>query len=319
MCAVLRLGRAEDRNPRSCRAGRQDRERTALLSLLAAASLAFGAHAAPTAKPALTNWDAKKNGSPKVYKQQGLTLTARRGKAGPVLTVSDGKAKPLSITGAETPGDTVTLDFGAFALDRRLGGAQVLVSSFTFGAHCCFRYQLATKRGGAWTVRTLGEWDGAGMPMPRDIDGDGRLELLAGDQSFLYAFDSYAGSDVPAQVFEVHNGRLIDVSTQPRYRAAYEADLVRQKEACELGEPGVCAAYAATLARLGRVAEVWPLVEKAKPGQGGANPEDPAIWLPGGKKRVFKNFRESLEWFLADRGYIPMTEKTPSGRLVDTK
>src|SRR6476469_6039363 len=74
--------------------------------------------------------------------------------------------------------------------DSRL---EVLVDTFTGGAHCCFQtdvldYVSAKKYG-----RVRGHWRDAGYNL-RDLDGDGRPEFVTADARFAYEFAPYAFS-----------------------------------------------------------------------------------------------------------------------------
>lgn len=283
-----------------------------------AASKTAGATPTPAPTPTWIEWNADEDGSPHAFPAGPFRVTVTKAQTPddlfqPVLTVSDGKGADLTLRGAEGSMSSAQAEFMAAALDRQATGSQLLLRTFTYGAHCCFAYQLAERRGQAWVVHDLGQYDGTGMPEPQDVDGDGRLELVGGDQRFLYAFAAYAFSAVPPQVLEVVGGKTIDVSADPRYRAAFESDAAKSRQACqERPEPGICLAYAATMARLNRLDEAWPLVEAADPtarGQDGG-PDDcwgGRTYCVGDRKIAVKSFREKVERFLADNGYLPRT------------
>lgn len=261
-------------------------------------------------------WDADTDGSPRTYERGGYHLTLAKvtrpdGLLAPELIIADDKGEPLRVMGAGGGSRLTRADVGVFALDRRSPRPQVLLRSFTYGAHCCFRYKLAERRDGAWVVHDLDAWDGAGRPEPMDLDGDGRLELSAGDQRFLYAFESYAGSPVPPRIFEVVDGQLIDVSTAPRFRPIYVRVATAGRRRCaETASPGSCLEYAASMARLGRLEEAWVLVGKADPELRGDHAADDCwggrtVCLADGRKVTVGSFREKVRLFLADLGYIP--------------
>lgn len=270
---------------------------------------------ASAATPALIEWEAEKDGNPRSYQAGPFSVTLAKastedGLLRPVLTISDGRGPPLTLPGAEGSMATARAEFTAAALDRRSAGPQLLVRTFTYGAHCCFEYKLVERRDGRWLVHDLGQFDGAGMPTPSDVDGDGRLELLGGDQRFLYAFGPYAFSAVPPQVHEIVGGKLVDVSADPRYRSAYEADAAKARKACQANpEPGVCIPYAATMARLGRLEEAWPVILAADPGpEGGDSPVGcwgGRTYCDGDRQIPATSFRHKVELALTGLGYLP--------------
>jgi hypothetical protein len=294
------------------------------LSLAACKSVPAQAESAPAESAqaaAWTAWRADADGDPKAYRVgPGLTLTLRNGDSGdgdgsavPELTISDGEGRSLDFAGACCAPRSAAADFvAAPALDPALGRDQILVRSFTHGAHCCFAYQLVGRRDAHWTVRDLGQWDAAGRPEPADLDGDGRMELRAGDQRFLYAFESYAGSVTPPQVWRVSDGALVDASADSRFRAVFEHAERRYRDGCEdRAAPGACLAYAAVMARLGRLAEAWPLVEAADPERDPDLADSPIecwrgrVYCRGQEVIPVGSFREKVELFLRDAGYLP--------------
>src|SRR5580704_5375964 len=77
-------------------------------------------------------------------------------------------------------------------LDRSASVAQVVMTSFTGGAHWCTETQIASSDSdGRWSVLKADRLDGDGYQF-EDSDGDGVSELVSVDNSFLYAFDAYA-------------------------------------------------------------------------------------------------------------------------------
>jgi hypothetical protein len=243
-------------------------------------------------------------------------LVGKDGLATPVLTVAAAGKQPLQIRGAQA-GTTTVADFGVFQLDRKQPQPVVLFRSFTGGAHCCIDYKLASRENGRWRVRNLGSWDGSAAPQIIDVDGDGRLELVAWDQRFLYQFDSYAGSVAPPVVYELAGGQLIDVSTQARYRPAFASKLAAFRSYCEGQTPnGACAGYVATAARVGEATPAFAVLDlHTGPGRGEAPdswsvPEHCGATASGfgckkGPAKSFETLHQAVEWFLQDLGYLP--------------
>jgi S1-C subfamily serine protease len=94
---------------------------------------------------------------------------------------------------------------------------QVIATHFTGGAHCCTIMKVLTFVDGRWETVNVGEFDSDG-PQIEDLNGDGVVELVGKDQSFDYAFASYAESYAPPKVFRLTGGRLADISRTPEVR-----------------------------------------------------------------------------------------------------
>ena len=199
-------------------------------------------------------------------------------------------------------------DFAVVQLDTKVPQRQVLFSSFSGGAHCCTSLTLLEVKDGAWRSTDLGQWDGDTPALPRDVDDDGVKEFLFVDQSFLYAFDSYAGSWAPTVVMTVSDGRLRDVSAQPRFRALYQRDLPEMRKACGERANGACAAYVATAARVGQLDQAWAYMLRSYDQTSdwtypSACRVRTADQCPAEAEYKFETFPEALQWFLGEAGY----------------
>jgi serine protease Do len=155
----------------------------------------------------------------------------------------DGKAdemSPATVTGFENGkqvfefkfGDPEEyVNFGATArvvnLDPTSDTPEIMISRYSGGAHCCTTNWVISKQNGAaeWTAEMSGPMDGEGIFNFRDIDGDGSVELLHVDNSFLYAFDSYASSLAPWRVLQLRGSKLVDVTTEPKFASFRRQDL----------------------------------------------------------------------------------------------
>jgi hypothetical protein len=279
----------------------------AVLAMLPSA--AAGAIAKP---PAWINWDSSSD-RPKAHQVRGFTLTTSvrrdRGIAIPVLTVRSKGRRPLRVVGSggmSFPGAAVTV----FPANRPQGQPIILFRSYTGGAHCCEAYRLIEPTPKAWRVSRIGQWDGSG-PTPVDVDGDGRLELLARDQRFAYRWASYAGSVMPPVVFEVRNGKLFEVSAQPRFKPLYVKELRGSQKACAESESevGPCLGYVAIAARAGEAVtalavlgrkpsshDSWDVPVHCGGGPAGCAHDKPVKSLP--------NRHEAVVYFLTDLGYL---------------
>src|SRR5207247_597296 len=72
------------------------------------------------------------------------------------------------------------------------GEPEVLVDLYTGGAHCCFFTYFFRYSGGTY-VRTRFFWGNPGYRL-RDLDRDGRPEIVSANDAFPYYFTSYAFS-----------------------------------------------------------------------------------------------------------------------------
>jgi uncharacterized protein len=96
-------------------------------------------------------------------------------------------------------------------LDASSPFPQVVATHFTGGAHCCTIMKVLTFVDGRWETVNVGEFDSDG-PQIEDLNGDGMIELVGKDESFDYAFASYAESYAPPKVYRLTGGRLADIS-----------------------------------------------------------------------------------------------------------
>ena len=77
-------------------------------------------------------------------------------------------------------------------LDSSSPYPQIIATHFSGGAHCCTEMKILTFLGDRWQPIDLGAFDIDG-PSIVDLNGDGSVELVNRDNSFNYAFASYAG------------------------------------------------------------------------------------------------------------------------------
>lgn len=145
-------------------------------------------------------------------------------------------------------------------IDRN-GTPEVIVSTFSGGAHCCTSTVIHQWRNNQFQTVNLGFLDGRGGDFT-DLDGDGTLEFTSYDQSFLYRFSSYAGSFAPSKIFSLIDGKLVDTTAQypetlrATARKMYQTILERQRNPdSEIN--GVLAGYVAQKALLGEFEEGW--------------------------------------------------------------
>jgi len=268
------------------------------------------------------DWSAEHDPRPVTYEVGGFTLAMRSQSGGDdspdmmhlALTVSMPGMAPVTVDGNDTPASyehRVTI--GNWDADTRY----VLFQSFSGGAHCCTNFKAIIPENGRLHVIDLGDHDGDYLDrMPRDIDGDGRLDFVFPDGNFLYAFASYAESYPPPMVQNIVDDRLIDVSARPGFRSLFESALGDARTGCLHSEAdtnpnGICAAYVAVAARLGRFDAAWAEMLNAYK-------RDSDWELPSGCRRTmpeneacpdadqihYTDYPDALRHFLIEQHYI---------------
>jgi subtilisin-like proprotein convertase family protein len=147
------------------------------------------------------------------------------------------------------------------------GEPEVLFDLYTGGAHCCFYTLIFRYRSAERDYRRLTAfWGNPGYRL-EDLDGDGRPELVTGDDRFNYAFSAYAYSIAPLLVWHYDHGRLVDVTGDFQKHIANEAAGLWHDYLTNRGGSndvrGILAAYMADEYRLGRQDEGWGHLERA--------------------------------------------------------
>jgi hypothetical protein len=133
------------------------------------------------------------------------------------------------------------------------GEPEVLLDTFSGGAHCCLTARLLTFNGTGYTPKDMGYGD-VGYQL-KDADGDGRLELVGQDPRFSAVFTAFAASGFPPSVFHVDKGAFVDVTAT--FPMLIRADAARRLKALRKAKRtddvrGVLAAYVADQYLLGR-------------------------------------------------------------------
>lgn len=201
------------------------------------------------------------------------------------------------------------------------GSAPVLMlQSFSGGAHCCNSVTLAGFSNGRIKTLELGSWDGDNLPLPKDINKDGVADIVVSDNSFLYAFASYASSYAPPQILNVLNGKVVDVSRGSGYRSLFTETMRKAGDQCTSANDGdsrngACPAYVASAARLGKLEEAWGRMLAAyDPSTDWDFPTDCKVSrspCPAEAKVQAKSYPEALLNFLRSEGYIARSWQPP--------
>lgn len=193
---------------------------------------------------------------------------------------------------------------------------EVIASSYTGGAHCCERIQIAAVQpDGSWTVSEMGLYDGGYSVYDPNGDGVGEIEVV--DQSFLYTFDCYACSYPPSLYYTITDGQLVSLSTRADLTNTYAGALLDFDSLQSMAdEPGRVAGWAAVRARLGEGEQALAEIEA----QGIAASSTYEICVGGGPaydcpedNRRQVGFAEYLRNHLVEQGYMTGTSR-PGGK-----
>ena len=187
---------------------------------------------------------------------------------------------------------------------------QILFDGYSGGAHCCTWTEiLFATRDGKWQIADFGFRDGDRIGF-EDIIGTGNFVVVGVDDSFNYRFDCYACSRPPIKIEEFKNGRLNDVTHEPRFRdrLKYELQRIEADPSANWNSNGFLAGWAALKSLLGEQKDAFrrllPLYDRnnqfgiiecsvaASPGKCPAD------------KQQFIPFPEGLKKFLVMQKYL---------------
>ena len=264
----------------------------------------------------MITWSRERHPRPIRYRIGEVTLEVSAveedGLWRPRIAIRRGGATTVMSGAAAQP--TYEHKFGVGTLNRA-GMRFVYLQSFTGGAHCCNDLQVAAIGPRGIRIVQLGTFDGGPTDdFPRDLDGDGNVDFVQQDDSFLYTFSSYAGSIAPPKIFNIAGGHVNDVSTRPGFRRLFRAAMNDARRNClrRDGERnGACAGYVASAARIGQFDAAWRVMLRAydrnsgwelptgcrvAPGRDGGCPTASVI--------SYTNYPDALRAFLVQQGYI---------------
>ena len=180
------------------------------------------------------------------------------------------------------------------------GEPEVLLDLYTGGAHCCFYTVILRYTGGTYRGTTA-FWGDPGYGL-RDLDRDGRQELVSADDRFAYRFTYYAASVLPVQIWRYDHGVLTDVTSSylsivRSDAASIWSEYLGSRNDRSFDVRGVLAAWLADEYRLGHAAEGWEKIRAAYAGGELSSPRADPIWPAG------KAYLNALRAFLAKSGY----------------
>jgi len=197
-------------------------------------------------------------------------------------------------------------------LDPKTPMPQVVMTAFTGGAHCCTVTRIATAQTpDEWRVLDTGWLDGEGYQFI-DVDNDGAKELISVDNSFLYAFDSYAASYAPRRIAKLTGSDINDVTDEPRYRGFLRRK-VEEMEADARKDPrlwhsnGFLGGWVAAKSLIGQVDNAWRRMLSSYDRKSDWSLEEcttgePLDKCPKDKVREL-TFPEALKKVMVDNGY----------------
>jgi hypothetical protein len=186
---------------------------------------------------------------------------------------------------------------------------EAIVSTYSGGAHCCTNFTIHGWLHGQSITTETGPLNSDGGEF-KDLDGDGRQEFWTVDNSFLYAFDSYAGSFAPTRIYEYKAGKLVNVTRKyPKVLRAHASRMfqtLRENQKEMRSTNGVLAGYVAQKILLGEYEQGWDLML--------TNYDRKSEWgleIYKSDKVVGKypNFPTALKAFLIDTGYLDKAGK----------
>jgi len=228
----------------------------------------------------------------------------------PVLQVIVGGKTVLEHVGTASGMTVPAMSASIVNIDPTNKSKEVYFSSYTGGAHCCSEVVVATETDKGWVAVPVGAFDGDGDYL-QDLNDDGEAEIVTVDNSFLYTFDCYACSAAPLVIKTVRDGKLVDITTDPRFAKAHR-DWLKQLEddsdpVARWKSPGFLAGWVAASIRAGEGEVAFKQLEKhwdlaSDPGEETCTTGGD-IDSCASKDRKLMKFPERLKLFLDKNGY----------------
>jgi hypothetical protein len=178
----------------------------------------------------------------------------------PLLSVEAAGNRVLEAAGVASGLDPPAAEASIAEIDPGNTEKEVYFASFSGGAHCCTTVIIADKVGDGWEPIKIGEFDGDGNYLD-DLDDDGRAEIVTVDNRFLYKFDCYACSAAPLTITGLSDGKLVDLSADPRFQKAHREWLAQIVDGIDPADrwksPGFLAGWVAAKTRIGEGADAF--------------------------------------------------------------
>ncbi len=183
------------------------------------------------------------------------------------------------------------------------GQVEVIVDTYTGGAHCCSVSAIYGWDGASGQYRHLVQFWGDPGYVLKQLGGAPGKELVSADDRFAYAFCAYACSALPVVVYRYERFQLVDVTKdfplqmrkQDRSLRKTIRRLARHKDQ-RFALRGMYPALCANLYRLGAGASCRHQLHSAlKHGWLAQVPGDAGVW-PGGRSYIHAVLKRLSRW-----------------------
>ena len=226
----------------------------------------------------------------------------------------------FTLSADKNPSEDPSATLYALWLDQASSAPQIVLTYYWHGAHCCTVTRIANlKPDGRWAVTETEDLDGDGYDF-EDINRDGSIQLISSDNSFLYAFDSYADSVAPLKIQSFKDGALHDVTKLPIYQhrlwqRLFSIERFHQEESSDTDSNGFLAGWVASKILVGQGDQAWQSMLKRYDHHPNMGPE---VCLTGAplsncpaNKTAKVPFPVALRGFLLEHGYIQDASQYP--------
>jgi peptidoglycan hydrolase-like protein with peptidoglycan-binding domain len=248
-----------------------------------------------------------------VVEHKGLKVRVDKEVSGegglPVATVTHGD-KTITLRIKETDGsDEPVAAVRVVTLDPSVSKVpQIVLTYYWRGAHCCTVTKIASSdASGNFFGVDAQVLDGDGYEF-NDLDFDGVLELVSVDNSFLYAFASYAESYAPPRIERLDGNRLVDLTRTEKFKWYLTDNLRRMERSADWQQNGFLAGWVAAKSQLGEFQQAWQKMLQNYDRNSGWSLETCLVELPLDKcpagSKINPEFPEALARHLVKYGYI---------------
>jgi hypothetical protein len=184
----------------------------------------------------------------------------------PIASIYEGSKRVAEMRLDELENENPRSQLSILRIDPDIPRSSIVFESFWGGAHCCTMSKIATFYDGQWKVTTGETLDGSGYAYT-DIDDDGVFELVSFDNSFYYAFDSYAGSVAPSRISKLSDGRIVPITRESRFQRYLRDHLISIEEAARQQADlwtsnGFLAGWVASKSLVNEFDDAWPRMLK---------------------------------------------------------
>ena len=252
-----------------------------------------------------------------VVEHNGLKVRVDKETSGngslPVATVANGD-ETIALRITETDGvDEPVAAVRVVTLDHSVSAVpQIVLTYYWNGAHCCTVTKIASAdAAGKFFAVDAQVLDGDGYEF-KDLDFDGVFEFVSVDNSFLYAFASYAESYAPPRIERLVGRRLVDLTRVEKFKWYLTDSLRRMEHSANWQQNGFLAGWVAAKSQLGEFSQAWQRMLQNYDRRSDWSLETCLIDLPLDKcpdsSKTKPQFPEALARHLLKYGYISSSE-----------